>query len=244
MSNFFDKALTDLNTLEEEILGPNYPYYKYVKSPVEMGMSPSGDKISTNIGGLLSYVEVLVTGSGKASATGGPLGDKYFLKTGAQCKDVATGNAVTRSLYINNVPDGTIPFISNISGESFSELRGLVPGILSDMDHLNPLQIFQAFMMGSEPDCQQITMEVIDTNNISSKETAYVVASDIQNMNPCWFSDNKNPINNATCRETFSNIKEDKKESYSIQDDVFVQMYYGSLGLLGFYIIMKMVTKK
>jgi len=132
MSNFFESALNGLDTLEQDILGPDYPYYKYINSPGDMGMSADGDKIATNIGGLISYVDVLVTGSGKASATGKPLGDKYFMTTPAKCKDVATGNDVTRSLYVNNVPDGSIPFITSLSGES-TNLKGLVPGVLHDM---------------------------------------------------------------------------------------------------------------
>ena len=45
MSNFFSQALNDLEGLEEDILGPDYPYYKYVKSPQQMGMSADGGKI-------------------------------------------------------------------------------------------------------------------------------------------------------------------------------------------------------
>lgn len=47
MSDFFQSALTDLDKLEEEILGPDYPYYKYIKSPSDMGMSTDGSKIAT-----------------------------------------------------------------------------------------------------------------------------------------------------------------------------------------------------
>lgn len=236
MSNFFDKALTDVKSLEEELLGPNYPYYKYVKSPSTLGMSSKGSKIADNIGGLIAYTEVLVTGTGRGSTTGKPLGNKYFLQTGATCKDVASGNAVTRSLYINNVPDGTIPLVSSMSGESFSEFRGLIPGVLSDMDGLNPLKIFQAFMMGSEPDCQQQTMEVIDINNIPSKETAFIANADIQDMNACWFSDKKNPLTGVKCKEAFSKV--DK-----VSDDMLIKIYEISLGLLTFYIFMKLITK-
>lgn len=240
MSDFFQDALTDLDKLEEEILGPDYPYYQYIKSPSDMGMSSDGSKIATNIGGLIAYSEVLVSGDGPASTTGQPLGNKYFMQTGAQCKDTATGETVTRSLYLNNVPDGTIPLISSMTGESFAEFRGLVPGILSDMDALNPLQIFQAFMLGSEPDCQQLTMEVIDTNNVISTDTQYVATADIQNMNACWFEDGKNPLTNATCTEAFSKIENKGK----MPSDIVVQLYYSSLGLLGLYLLMKLVTMK
>lgn len=236
MSSFFDKALTDVKSLEEELLGPNYPYYKYVQSPSDLGMSSKGSKIADNIGGLIAYTEVLVTGTGRGSTTGKPLGNKYFMQTGATCKDTATGNAVTRSLYVNNVPDGTIPFVSSMSGESFKDFRGLIPGVLGDMDDLNPLKIFQAFMMGSEPDCQQQTMEIIDTNNITSKETAFIANADIQGMNPCWFADNKNPITNVKCKESFSKIETDS-------NDQLIKIYNVSLSLLAFYIFMKLITK-
>jgi len=239
MSGFFNKALTDLDSLQEDILGPDYPYYKYINSPSDMGMSSSGDKIATNIGGLLAYTNVLVTGKGKASTTGNPLGNKFFIKTGAKCKDTATGEPVTRSLYINNVPDGTIPLISNMSGQSFSTFKGLVPGILSDMNELNPLKIFQAFMLGNEPDCKQQTMEVVSTNNVSSKDTQYLAVADIQNMNPCWFLNRKNPITNRRCKEAFSKIEKGKMPS-----DMVIQIYYSSLGLLGLYILMKLVIVK
>lgn len=238
MSNFFDKALNSLDSLEEDILGPDYPYYKFINSPSAMGMSADGNKIATNIGGLMAYVDVLVTGSGKASATGKPLGDKYFISTAAKCKDTATGNDVTRSLYVNNVPDGSIPFITSLSGES-TDLKGIVPGVLHDMVELNPLQIFQAFMIGSDPDCQQVTMEVVDSNNVSSQETAYLINTDIQSMNPCWFPNNINPVTKIKCKESFATINQCKVN----EPDLYVQLYYGSLGLVGLYIFMKLILK-
>jgi len=82
------------------------------------------------------------------------LGDKFFLKTGATCKDINSGNVVDRYVYVNNVPDGSIPFISAAMDTNFSEFKGLIPGVLGNMSAMNPMQIFQAFMMGSQPDCQ------------------------------------------------------------------------------------------
>ena len=221
MSNFFSDALNDLSSLEEEILGPDYPYYKYVKSPSEMGMSASGSKIATNIGGLIAYTEVLVTGQGNASATGKPLGDKFFMRTGAKCKDVATGQQVTRSLYINNVPDGSIPFISSMLGTDFKEFRGIVPGIISDLGDLNPLAIFQAFMMGSLPDCKSITMPTIDSNNVHSTDTQFLAVPDIRSMNACWFPDGKNPETGQNCSWA------DKFDSHHLgaQQDIQTNLY-------------------
>ncbi len=239
MSNFFESALNDLDSLEEEILGPDYAYYKFIKNPSELGMGADGGKIATNIGGIISYVELLASGDSKASKSG-ILGDKYFMKTGATCKDVDTGEDATRSLYINNVPDGSIPFISSMSGTDFKDFRGLVPGVITDMGNLNPLGIFQAFMLGSKPDCKSITMPVRDSSNVDSTESAFVVTADIQNMNACWFPDGKNPITGEKCKESFASYKKKDK----MPDDTLIQLYYGSLGLLGLYLLMKIVTKK
>ncbi len=240
--SFFSKALDDLQGLESDILGPDYPYYKYINSPSDMGMSADGDKISQNIAGLFAYTKVLSTGQGKASATGGPLGNKFFLKTGAKCKDKKSGEKVERALYINNVPDGSIPFISSMTGQNFSTLEGLIPGVLSDVAQLNPLAIFQAFMLGNTPECQAVTMETIDSKNVKKTEQAFVATADLQNMNPCWFPDRKNPITGKGCQETFTGSRASKEFIYP--DDPLVKLYYTALGIFGIYLLMKSFTRR
>ena len=42
MSNFFDKIVNDAKGLEEKLLGPDYPYYKFISTPSEMHMSSEG----------------------------------------------------------------------------------------------------------------------------------------------------------------------------------------------------------
>ena len=120
--NFFEDVLDDAKNVEERILGPDYKYWKQIKSPQQMGMSTEGSisTIAKDVGGLINYVEVLVTGGGSASSTGRPLGNKFFLKTAATCKD-KSGQIVDRYMYVNNVPDGDIPFISSAMGANFSE---------------------------------------------------------------------------------------------------------------------------
>ena len=65
---------------DSSFLGPSYDYWKNIKQPSQMGMSSEGslDALATNVDGLLSYVQVLVTGGGNASNTGKPLGNKFF----------------------------------------------------------------------------------------------------------------------------------------------------------------------
>ena len=221
MSNFFDNIMDDLSGMEEQILGPNYKYYKFIKTPKEIGMSSDGslDAIGSNINGLIAYTELLVSGGGAASATGKPLGNKYFLQTGAQCTDKKTGNQVNRFIYVNNVPDGEIPFISSGMGVNFTEFEGLLPGTMSNIAQLNPLGVFQAFMLGNSPECQDIKMETIDVNNNVSQETQHVLTSDIKNMNPCWFPNKINPVTNTPCREAFENRKKKSNNITELEDD-------------------------
>ena len=160
--------------------------------------------LGKNVNGLIEYVELMVTGKSKASATGGPLGNKFFLQTGAKCRDVKTDAEVDRHIYIDNVPNGQIPFISSGMGVNFSEFRGLIPGAMGNLSVLSPFGIMRAFLSGSTPDCQKLTMEVIDVNNNSSTETNYVTLSDIRGMNSCMFYDRKNPVTGQRCRETFA----------------------------------------
>ena len=77
------------NKCSEAFTGTSYPYYKYINSPSKMGMSGKGslNALGKDIDGLMNYVQLLVEGTGGASATGQPLGNKYFLKTMGKCTD-------------------------------------------------------------------------------------------------------------------------------------------------------------
>jgi len=218
-TNIFEAAKQNSQELEAKLLGPDYKYFKYVNTPAEMDMSSKGSMstISKNIAGLIGYVKVLTSGGGRASQISGPLGNKFFLETGAKCTDKKSKESVIRSVYVNNVPDGSIPFISQgLDGVNLSEFKGLIPGTLSNLAQINPMQIFGAFMTGNSPECQAITMETIDVDNVKGTKTAFLTTNDIGAMSPCWFPNKTNPINNNKCRETFTTMREDKFEREGI----------------------------
>lgn len=253
MSNLFQEVLNDAKGVEERLLGPTYPYYKNIKAPNEIGMSDRGtlQQMGKNIDGLIQYVELLVTGDSKASTTGGPLGNKFFLKTGAKCvaidkctdeNDESTCEQTDRFIYVNNVPSGNIPFISNGLGVNFSEFKGLIPGSMGNLNVLNPFAIMRAFLSGSTPPCQEITMQTIDINNNKSSESHYVTLADIQNMDPCIFSNKTNPVTQDKCRETFkTGVAADASPVMS--DDPIDQLYFASLAGLGIYILYRIMDK-
>jgi hypothetical protein len=252
MSNIFQEVLQNAKAAEEKYIGPDYPYYKYIKTPSQLGMSGDGSltQLGKDIDGLINYVDLLVSGKGNASTTGQPLGNKFFLQSGGKCTDKATGQEVDRYIYIDNVPAGNIPFISSGLGVNFSEFKGLIPGTISNLNAFNPMSMFQAFLAGSKPECQEVTMETIDVYNNRSTQTHFVTLIDLKNMDPCIFPDKRNPYTDPvqTCNETFTNIKNTGLNTecytcYKIPDDPLTKIYFASLGVLGIYIAYKIMAK-
>ena len=234
--NMFEDVLDNAKGVEEKLIGPDYPYYKFIKTPQQIGMSGKGslNALGKDINGLISYTELLVSGKSKASATGQPLGNKFFLKTGAKCTANKTDDVVDRYVYIDNVPAGNIPLISSGIGVNFSEFRGLIPGTISNLNAFNPFQIMQAFMTGAKPECQELTMETIDVHNNKSTETHYVTLTDITNLDPCIFPDKKNIVTGAKCQEAFTNINHQGNTS---TNDIakFGMLLLGGLCIYVFY---------
>jgi len=185
----------------------SYNYAANVRTPGALGMSPTGtlSALGKDITGLIDYTKLLVEGTGKASVTGRPLGNKYFLKTLGTCNAKDTGKTVDRYIYINNIPIGNIPFVSESIGGKFKSFRGLIPGMLSNMEVFNPITIERGFTAGSMPKCRAITMETVDINNKVGSETRYVADVDIEAIDACLFKNKKNPVTNAGCAELFTN---------------------------------------
>jgi hypothetical protein len=251
MSNIFQEVLTDAQGVQNRLLGPTYPYYKNIKTPSQIGMSDKGtlQQMGKDINGLIQYVELLVSGKSSASATGGPLGNKFFLQTGAKCSAVDTCNdpsgcqQTDRYIYINNVPEGNIPFISSGMGVNFTEFRGLIPGAMGNLNVLNPFAIMSAFMSGATPPCQQITMQTIDVNNNKSSESHYVTLSDISNMDPCSFPNKKNPVTGVKCKESFQPNMDSSFDAAPFPEDPLEQAYFAGLAGIGIYMLYRIMEK-
>ena len=246
-TNIFQEVLTDAQGVQNKLLGPTYPYYQNILNPTQLGMSNDGtlSALGNDIDGLIDYVTVLVEGTSQASSTGQPLGNKFFLQTGAKCLDTATNQQVDRYIYVDNVPNGSIPFVSSGLGVNFTDFRGLIPGAMSDLEVLNPYAIMQSFLAGSTPPCQQLTMQTIDNNNNSSTETQYVTLVDIQNMNACNFQNGTNPITNQTCQQAFQTLNEKKRDNNQLQlpQDTMGQLYFLGLSALAIYILYGIMQK-
>jgi hypothetical protein len=230
-------------TTNADVTDTTYPYYKYIRSPAELGISSNGSlaALSNDITGLIAYTELLIEGQSKASATGGPLGNKFFLTTNSKCIDKATNQPVERYIYLSNIPDGNIPLLSSAAGGNFSQFEGLIPGILTSLNNLSvpdPSEIFQTFENGGIP-CQQVTMEVVDIDNNRNQESRYVAVTDLQNMDNCLFNDKRNPVTGQKCSEFFSNNI--NKPMARIPNDIAVQTYLLIFGIVIIYFLLKIL---
>ena len=252
--SFFDTIKGDVVSAKDSILGPSYDYVANIKLPSEIGMSSDGTlrALGKDIEGLAAYLQLLVTGGGSASRPKGPMGNKFFLETGAKCmatqdingKPLDTPTEVNRFIYINNVPQGHIPLISSGINANFSDFRGLVPGVIENLNAFNPISMFTALTGGMTPDCRPLQMEVIGDNNKVTYDKKYITDTDIETMDPCWFLPGKNkkktnPITDQVCRMTFTNMDGTSGMEPIIPDDIVSQGIFASLGALAVYIAFK-----
>lgn len=227
-----------------------YNYASFIKNPKSMGMSGGSgnsfglNQIATNFGSLIAYVELLVNGSSPASRAVSlfdqdkpyaPLGNAYTFKTGFQCTDT-NGNLQDAVSYINNVPMGNIPFISQLIGGNATSLRGLLPGMFENLNGFNPMIIVDTLAINNGDPCNASVANNKDyylpVTNISEDgrtyddssgfktefKSAYMFDSMVNSIDPCMFKGGENPVNGRTCptiNERFTNINDDPNDNKS-----------------------------
>ena len=248
MSNEVEESKNNPGGLMERILGPPYNYSKQIKNTRQLGMSDRGDlkTLEKDVRGIVGYVKVLIEGGGPASKVKGPLGNKFFMKTAMLCKN--NGKDVPRSIYINNVPNPPLP--------------GLIKGTMTGLSSVNPFRLMGAFADATTPQCKQITLEVIDSNNRKSRETHYMTLNDIEYLNKTIFdggSSGGGDSRQQVARRLrgrgpklmgFNTIDSSKNENFikdddiiDLPDDMIIQAYYVCLAALGIYIIYRLMEK-
>jgi hypothetical protein len=247
----------------------NYNYSKFIKTPNQMGIRV-GDSLSNvenGVAGIFSYVKLLVEGKSKASTTGKPLGNKYFLKTSEKCINENTKKKEKRSLYFDNVPTGNLGILKD-TGQEFSEFRGLVPGAIENVMAIAKIDFFSVFTETGIPKCLPVKLKTIDINNREGSDTQFVTISDIKEISPCNFITKTNPVTGAVCtRQGFTlqsdttnqdknnaeiyknyyNLDDDddvdgKNMKLMMPDDVFLKVLFYSLGGLSVYVALKLLA--
>jgi hypothetical protein len=181
---------------------PPYSYLRFIKSPSEMGMSDAGnlETIERDINGLISYVELLVDGPSKASKAqnNGPLGNQFFVETTAKCTAYVGGipTSVARSIYVNNIPNGGI---GAAPGANLPEFRGLIPGMMSSLDTLDPSRMAESISNAGTSECISVTLNVMDDKYNTIPSTNYITTSDAKYIDPCSFTNCENPVTKGIC---------------------------------------------
>jgi hypothetical protein len=141
-SNISNRA----SNVERDVLGPSYSYADNVRSPSSLGVGSDGSfgQLSTNLGAVGTYINTLIQGNP-------PLGNRYYVNTGGTCT-APDGSIQARYNYINNFPNG-----SDLLPAGMSDLgagyNGLIPGVVGDIEGLNPLYMMKALAADSSPTC-------------------------------------------------------------------------------------------
>jgi len=198
----------------------DYKYEQYIKKPEDIGMSSKGDlkTLGKNITGLIAYTNLLVEGGGNASSTGGYLGNKYFLNTMNKC--IVNETEQDRYAYINNVSE-----------------TGLIGGLIGSLGKIEPSSIISAAFQSEKPECREITLETIDTNNKSGYETHYVAVSDIER-------DGLKDLPNKKNKQGFQSMTKESMNGPKMPKDTVTQIYFASLALLSVLLFYKMVVNR
>jgi hypothetical protein len=134
---------------ETAVLGPSYSYSDNIPGPTSLGVGSDGSfsQLFSNLGASIQYVKVMLTGDP-------PLGNAYFVNTGGTCT-APDGSTQSRMNFINNFPSGRTLLPKSLNELSFltSDLNGLVPGVVGDIEGLNPVYLFNAMTADGTPAC-------------------------------------------------------------------------------------------
>jgi hypothetical protein len=161
--------MSNLEELQESIMGPSFSYADELATPSEMGIGRDGsfNGIMRAASGVNYYVDSIGFGqaTGLAKLNGmdqKPLGIKYFLKTGQICS-----NGADMYEYIDTVPKGLPGRVGNEIKKTMGvDFRGLAPGIIEDSaSALNPLPLFKSVIGSGYARCKKERLPVGDTNN-------------------------------------------------------------------------------
>jgi len=109
-----------------------------------VGSDGSFSQLGTNADAITYYVKALITGDP-------PLGNQFFVNTGGTCL-APDGQVRSRYNYINNMSSGAAALPAAMS-EIGSDFNGLIPGVVDDIEGLDPLYLFSAMAADSTPAC-------------------------------------------------------------------------------------------
>lgn len=145
----WDKVANAPGSVSDSIMGPSYSYSDNIPGPASKGVGTRGTigQLATNTGAIFDYMKYMISGPA--------LGNQYFVNSGGTCS-APDKSIQTRHNYINNVSNGRAVLPEAMKrdlGSVASDFNGLIPGMLEDVEGLNPVNLFSSLSADSTPEC-------------------------------------------------------------------------------------------
>lgn len=180
----------------EDIMGPAYSYADNIQGPASMGVGSNGtmSQLGRNTDAIMNYVKYMISGPA--------LGNQYFVATGGQCI-APDGSTQDRFNFINNISNGadTLPkAMKQDLGGIASDFNGLIPGMLQDVEGLNPITLFSSLAADSVPPCKCYTCPTT-----SGSQSKFLTES----LSPDFDPDLCKEVDSSQCiptKESFTNM--------------------------------------
>jgi len=121
----------------------------------------------------------------------------------------------------------------------FSEFEGLIPGVLSDVDQINPMGIFKSFMQDAEPVCEEISLPV----NWKTVNGSWKSVPSFNQKHYIPISDADEIRRRKNVREAFTGEKNKKHLFKKTNMSNTENIYLLSISLLFLYLFYKLYIK-
>ena len=157
---------------------PNFDFNASIPGPMEMGVRSKGnkgkhlDQIGKNAGAVSGYLDMVIGGTpsdftrnlmGESSRNIiRPLGGRFFIDTITKCKydnpETGLQEEVNKSMYMDMVPKGNSlgVEVSQKLRDSGFDTRGIIPGVMEDVQALNPIGLLEAAINGNNTKCIKV----------------------------------------------------------------------------------------
>jgi hypothetical protein len=148
------KAEGDVSGVVTDIMGPSYSYAQNIPSLSSQGVGTDGSfgQVWTNTQAAMNYLKYMISGPA--------LGNQFYVNSGGVCT-APDGSTQPRHNWVSNLSDGSkiADFLPSTIGQDVgfltSDLNGLIPGIINDIESgLDVSTMYSALTLPSQPPCQ------------------------------------------------------------------------------------------
>jgi len=197
MADIWSDLENDASSASQDIMGPAYSYTDHIQGPSSMGVGSDGSmsQLSRNTSAIMQYIKYMISGPA--------LGNQYFIATGGQCI-APDGSKQDRYNYINNISSGSDLVPASMKqelGGLTSDFNGLLPGMLEDIEGLNPITLFSSLAADSVPACKCYTCPTVN-----GTESKFLTSSLSPDFDPDLCKEVDSSLCKPSSKESFTNM--------------------------------------